>query len=152
MGGAGPAQGAIVQALPGRCSSAIVTNLKGEPMHWIDARMLAEAVLLAVLGVSGPLSGAQAAPHRIEVTAKRFTFEPEEITLKKGEPVVIVLKSKDVAHGLRFRDLNVEAKVGAGGTAELKFTPEKTGEFFGHCYVFCGTGHGSMAMRVRVVE
>ena len=117
-----------------------------------SALVFAGAVLLAVLGGSGSLSWAQATPHRIEVTARRFTFEPEEITVKKGEPVVIVLKSKDVAHGLRFRDLNVEAKVGAGGTVEMQFTPEKTGEFLGHCYVFCGTGHGYMAMKVRVVE
>jgi cytochrome c oxidase subunit II len=117
-----------------------------------SALAFAGAVLLVALGGSGSRSWAQAAPHRIEVTARRFTFEPEEITLKKGEPVVIVLKSKDVAHGLRFRDLNVEAKVSAGGTVEMAFTPKKTGEFLGHCYVFCGTGHGSMAMKVRVVE
>jgi hypothetical protein len=42
------------------------------------------------------------------VTAKRFGFEPGEITLKKGQPVVLVLKSADVPHGLRFRELNVE--------------------------------------------
>jgi len=121
-------------------------------MRRASALVFAGAVLLAALGGSGSLSWAQATPHRIEVTARRFTFEPGEITLKKGEPVVIVLKSKDVAHGLRFRDLNVEAKVGAGGTVEMRFTPEKTGEFLGHCYVFCGTGHGSMAMKVHVVE
>jgi cytochrome c oxidase subunit 2 len=114
--------------------------------------VFAGAVLLVVLGGSASLSWAQATPHWIELTARRFTFEPKEITLKKGEPVVIVLKSKDVAHGLRIRDLNVEAKVGAGGTVEMRFTPEKTGEFLGRCYVFCGTGHGSMAMKVRVVE
>jgi cytochrome c oxidase subunit II len=116
------------------------------------ALVFAGGVLLVLLGGSGSPSWAQATPHRIEVTARRFTFEPEEITLKKGEPVVIVLKSNDVAHGLRFRDLNVEAKVRAGGTVEMRFTPEKTGEFLGHCYVFCGTGHGSMTMKVRVVE
>src|SRR5258708_492534 len=51
---------------------------------------------------------AQSAPRRIEVVAKRFAFEPGEITLKKGEPVVLVLKSTDVAHGLRFRELNLD--------------------------------------------
>ena len=39
---------------------------------------------------------AQAAPRRIEVTAKKFDFTPAEITVKKGEPVVIVLTSADV--------------------------------------------------------
>ena len=41
--------------------------------------------------------------HHIEVTAKRFSFDPGDLTLKKGEPVVLVLRSVDVAHGLRFR-------------------------------------------------
>ena len=95
---------------------------------------------------------AQAAPQRIEVTAKRFAFEPGEITVKKGQPVVLVLHSKDTAHGLRFRELNVDVKAGAGGTAEVQFTPEKVGDFMGHCSVFCGSGHGSMMLTLHVVE
>ena len=91
-------------------------------------------------------------PRRIEITAHRFAYDPGEITLKKGEPVVLVLKSADVAHGLRFRDLSVEVKVSAGGTAEVSFTPQKTGDFVGHCSVFCGSGHGSMALKLHVVD
>jgi cytochrome c oxidase subunit II len=95
---------------------------------------------------------AQDAPRRIEVTSNRFAFEPGEITLKKGQPVVLVLKSTDVPHGLRFRELNVDVKVRAGGTAEVQFTPEKTGDFIGHCSVFCGSGHGSMVLTLHVVD
>ncbi|GGG85928.1 cupredoxin domain-containing protein [Edaphobacter dinghuensis] len=94
----------------------------------------------------------QIAPQRIVITAKRFSYNPEEITLKKGQPVVLVLKSVDVAHGLRFRDLNVTVKVKAGGTAEVKFTPDKTGDFIAHCSVFCGSGHGSMSLKLHVVD
>lgn len=93
----------------------------------------------------------QAAPRRIEVTAKRFDFVPAEITVKKGEPVVIVLKSVDVTHGLRFRDLGVNVKVNKGQTGELAFTPNKTGDFVGQCSVFCGSGHGSMKLTLHVV-
>jgi cytochrome c oxidase subunit 2 len=95
---------------------------------------------------------AQDTPKRIEVTAKRFTYEPAEITLKKGQPVVLVIKSLDVAHGLRFRELNLNAKIDKGGSAELKFTPDKTGNFVGHCSVFCGSGHGGMMLTLHVVE
>lgn len=108
-------------------------------------------IILLATGLS-PMLRAEDAPQRIEVTAKRFAFEPGEITLKKGQPVVLVLKSADVAHGIRIRELNVEVKVGKGGTAELKFTPDKTGDFVGHCAVFCGSGHGSMVFKVRVVD
>jgi len=95
---------------------------------------------------------AQDAPRRIEVTASKFAFAPGEITLKKNQPVVLVLKSSDVPHGLKFSELNLNVKIDKGGTAELKFTPEKTGDFVGHCSVFCGSGHGSMALKLHVVD
>jgi cytochrome c oxidase subunit 2 len=98
-----------------------------------------------------PLIRAQE-PKRIEITAKRFSFEPGEITLKKGQPVVLVLKSVDVAHGFRVRELNIDAKIPAGNTKEVKVTPQKTGNFVAHCSVFCGPGHGSMALKLHVVE
>jgi cytochrome c oxidase subunit 2 len=101
---------------------------------------------------STPTAHAQAAPRTIEITAHRFTYDPDEITLKKGEPVVLVLKSSDVAHGLRFRELNVEVNVAAHGKAQVQFTPDKTGDFTGQCYVFCGSGHGSMAFKLHVVD
>ena len=95
---------------------------------------------------------AQDAPRHIEVTAKKFAYAPGEITLKKGEPVVLVIKSADVAHGLRFRELNLDAKIDKGGSAQLSFTPTKTGDFVGHCSVFCGSGHGEMTLTLHVVE
>jgi cytochrome c oxidase subunit 2 len=95
---------------------------------------------------------AQAAPRRIEVTARRFAFDPGEITVKRGQPVILVLHGKDAAHGLRFRDLNVDLKVRAGGTAEVQFTPDKVGDFVGHCSVFCGSGHGGMMLTLHVVD
>ncbi|HEY2857382.1 MAG TPA: cupredoxin domain-containing protein [Terracidiphilus sp.] len=91
-------------------------------------------------------------PQRIEVSAKRFDFNPATITVKKGEPVVLVLKSEDVSHGIRFRELGLEVKASKGGSAELHFTPQKTGDFVGQCSVFCGSGHGHMHMTLHVVD
>jgi cytochrome c oxidase subunit 2 len=121
-------------------------------MHSKFMRLVLLVTILVATGFSSRMSRAQAAPQRIEITAKRFAFDPGEITLKKGQPVVLVLKSADVGHGIRIRELNVDVKVGKGGTAELKFTPDKTGDFVGHCSVFCGSGHGSMAFKVHVVD
>jgi cytochrome c oxidase subunit 2 len=95
---------------------------------------------------------AQQTPRRIEVTAKRFDFAPGDITLKKGEPVVLVLKSVDVSHGIRFKELGIETKAAKGQTSELAFTPDKTGTFVGHCSVFCGSGHGKMTLTLHVVD
>ena len=121
-------------------------------MHRKYIQLVLLAGVLVTSGLFSPTALAEAAPQRIEVTASRFTFDPGEITLKKGQPVVLVLKSADVGHGIRIRELNVEVKVGKGGTAEVQFTPDKTGDFVGHCSVFCGSGHGSMAFKVHVVD
>lgn len=121
-------------------------------MHWKYMLLVALVGSLITLELPTSMARAQTTPQRIEVTAKRFGFIPGEITLKKGQPVVLVLTSADVAHGLRFRELNVEVKVGAGGTAEVQFTPQKTGDFVGHCFVFCGSGHGSMLLTLHVVD
>ena len=88
----------------------------------------------------------------VEVIAKRFSFEPAEITLKAGEPVDLTLKSVDVSHGLRVRELGLEVKARKGQTAEVRFTPDKTGAFVGHCDVFCGSGHGAMKLTLHVVQ
>lgn len=112
----------------------------------IVAAMLVAALMLV------QANSAQPAPLRIEVIAKRFEFTPGEITLKKGEAVILVLKSADVPHGVRFRELGVEVKAGKGQTSEATFTPIKTGTFVGHCSVFCGSGHGSMKLTLHVVE
>src|SRR5580658_9638972 len=121
-------------------------------MHSKFMRLVLLVTILGTTGFSSRMARAQAAPQRIEITAKRFAFDPGEITLKKGQPVVLVLKSADVGHGIRIRELNVDVKVSKGGTAQVQFTPDKTGDFVGHCSVFCGSGHGSMVFKVHVVE
>jgi cytochrome c oxidase subunit 2 len=85
------------------------------------------------------------------VTAKRFAFEPAEITLKKGEPVDFVLTSSDVPHGIRIRELNLDLRAGKGKSADVTFIPTAIGTFVGHCSVFCGSGHGQMTLTIHVV-
>jgi cytochrome c oxidase subunit 2 len=114
-------------------------------------------LLVLFLGAAGFTSLAQRAwgeptPQRIEITAQRFVFKPGEITVKVGQPVVLVLKSMDVSHGLHIPDLGVNIKVKAGQTAEGTFTATKAGDFAGRCSVYCGSGHGSMTFVVHVVE
>jgi cytochrome c oxidase subunit II len=92
---------------------------------------------MALSGLTG-FSPAPDTPRRIEVSVKKFAYAPAEITLKKGEPVVLVLTTEDVAHGLKFKKLNLNAKFDKDKPAELAFTPDKTGDFVGHCSVFCG--------------
>jgi cytochrome c oxidase subunit 2 len=106
---------------------------------------------LCFLALSG-FAPAPDAPRRIEVSVKRFGYTPSEITLKKGEPVVLVVTTEDVAHGLQFKELGLDTKVNKGKPGELAFTPDKTGDFVGHCSVFCGSGHGKMTLTLHVTE
>lgn len=101
--------------------------------------------------IPAALARGEATPQRIEITAQRFVFKPGEVTVKVGQPVELVLKSLDVSHGLHIPDLGVNIKVKAGETAEVTFTPTKTGDFAGRCSVYCGSGHGSMTFVLHVV-
>jgi cytochrome c oxidase subunit 2 len=114
-------------------------------------RTLCAAIFITVSSAHS-MTGSQTSPRQINVTAKRYTFEPGEITLRKGEPVLIVITSTDVAHGLRFPEFNAEVNVRARGTARMQFTPDSAGDFIGHCSVFCGSGHGSMRLMLHVVN
>jgi len=110
------------------------------------------AAALAMLIATVAQVHAQATPQRVEIVAKRFNFTPGEITLKKGVPVVLVLTSADVAHGIKFKDLNLVVNAKKGQTNEVQFTPDKVGTFIGQCSVFCGSGHGSMKLTLHVTE
>ena len=117
----------------------------------IIKKIIGGSVVVGSFALSG-FASAPDAPKRIDVSVKRFAYEPAEITIKKGEPVLIELTTQDVSHGLKFKELNLNTKIEKGKTAELAFTPSKTGDFVGHCSVFCGSGHGSMTLTVHVTE
>ena len=90
--------------------------------------------------------------QHIDVTAGRFSFQPSEVTVKRGEPVTITVRSNDVTHGLVIESLGVRTEVKKGQAEEVTLVPKETGTFEGKCAHFCGKGHGSMTFTVRVVE
>ena len=114
---------------------------------------LVMAALIAIGSMALKMSPSQADPvRRVEIVAKRFQFTPSEITLKKGEPVVLVLTSKDVTHGLKLDAFHQVLIADKGKSSEVEFTPLETGDFIAQCAVFCGVGHGSMKLIVHVTE
>jgi len=107
-------------------------------------------LLLGTALISGYAPAHSTEPHKIEVVAKRFAFEPAEITVHKGEPVTIELKSEDVSHGLSVKELGIKTEVKKDSTSEVTFTPQKEGTYTGTCAHFCGRGHGSMKLTIHV--
>lgn len=115
------------------------------------APLLIVALFVTLLGAR-LMSHAEGTPRRVEVAAKRFDFSPSEITLKKGEPVILVLTSKDVQHGLKLDAFNQVVIAKKGQSNQVEFTPEEAGTFIAQCASFCGPGHGSMKLTVHVTE
>jgi cytochrome c oxidase subunit II len=108
--------------------------------------------LFATIACARLMSHAQESPRRVEVVAKRFEFTPSEITLKKGEPVVLVLTSKDVQHGLKLDAFDKVVIAKKGESSQVELTPNEAGTFVAQCASFCGAGHGSMKLTVHVTE
>jgi cytochrome c oxidase subunit II len=116
------------------------------------APKIAATFFAALLLCSSLLAGPEA-PRRVEISASKFAYSPNQITLKKGEAVVLVFHSTDVTHGLVIPELDVAVtEIKKGKDAEIPLTPTKTGHFTGQCAHFCGTGHGTMILQVEVVE
>ena len=109
-------------------------------------------LLAAALFTGNALMGRAEQPRRIEIVASKYSYAPGEITLKKGEPVILVLSSTDVTHGLKIPEMNVNSEIKKGKETEITLTPKETGHFVGKCAHFCGKGHGSMMLQINVVE
>lgn len=111
-------------------------------------------VLLAfsIVMQTGSVSMAQEPTNTIEIHAKRFSFTPAEITLKKGETVKLRLISDDVAHSLVVPALKINAPMVKARPTEITVTPDRTGDFRGQCGKFCGSGHGSMTFSIHVKD
>ena len=116
------------------------------------------AGLLGVLALAGGwrrLASAKApadAEQVIHLTAKKFEYTPNEITLKKGVPVTIEITSLDRDHGFKVPELGVRADVKPGETTRVRIVPDRVGRFEFRCDVFCGSGHEDMAGEFNVVD
>jgi cytochrome c oxidase subunit 2 len=106
--------------------------------------------LSALLALSGGKRARADEVPVIEITAKRFAFTPDKITLKKGQPVRLRLHSEDVTHGFFVRPLKLDEIIPAGQTIEVTVTPQTEGTFLTICDHFCGAGHGNMNMTIVV--
>ncbi len=123
--------------------------------HKVGIRAIASAlaVVLLIGAASLVLAKSKDQGERVvPIKVKRFEYLPKEVTLKKGVPVVLELKSLDVPHGFNLPDLGVRADVLPGLTARVHIVPKQTGRFLFHCDIFCGTGHEDLEGAIVVKE
>jgi len=101
-------------------------------------------VLTAMLMVRST-AAADRSIHEIQITASRYAFDPVTIQVNAGEPVRIVIRSKDGVHGFSIPKLKIDVQVPrSGDPVMVEFTAPAAGRYEIACSEFCGSGHGQM--------
>jgi len=88
----------------------------------------------------------------VKITASKFRFTPDHITLVKGQPVTLQMTSTDATHGFLIRALKIDTDIKPGTVSVMTVTPATAGTFKAICDHYCGLGHGGMKMTVVVEE
>jgi cytochrome c oxidase subunit II len=121
----------------------------------IGATVAAALAILAIACGWQRLATAKVSPAAeqvVHMTAKRFEYTPNEITVKKGVPVVLEITSLDRDHGFKIPEFGIRADVKPGETTRVRIVPDRTGRFEFRCDVFCGSGHEDMSGELVVVD
>ena len=117
------------------------------------------ALLCVAIGISmcGIMAGAppqqQSTPgalREIQMTAKRFEFDPSVITVNKGDHVKLVITAMDRDHGIALPAFGIKQRLKKGVPTTIEFDADKAGTFPFHCSVFCGMGHRGMKGKLVV--
>lgn len=90
--------------------------------------------------------------REFKMTAKNYDFDPNVITVKKGEKVRLQVTSTDRDHGIKIEGYDINQVVKKGQTATIEFTADKAGTFEFKCSVYCGMGHRRMKGKLVVEE
>lgn len=75
-----------------------------------------------------------------------------ELHVPLGQPVKLLLRSKDVLHNFAVAQMRVKMDLVPGQVTYAWFTPTRTGSFDLMCQELCGVGHFAMRGRVVVDE
>lgn len=100
--------------------------------------ILASIVFLILSGIAMAASSGE--PQSINIVADSFSFKPDTITVKAGQPVTLNVKNEAtlLPHNLVIKapeagvDVTIEVK--AGKTASATFTPTTPGTY----EIYCG--------------
>lgn len=148
-----------------------VTNLKsqGQMTHntfleisWTVIPLLLCAVVF-VWGYRGflDISTAPDDAMEVKVVAQKWSWQfnypsgkisPSHLVVPVGQPVKLVMSSKDVLHSFYLPNFRVKRDVIPNRYTTVWFTGERLGTFQIFCTEYCGDGHSAMLAQVHVVE
>jgi len=118
-------------------------------MRYASACALLAGLALVALAQNPAVAGGA---HEFQMTAKKYQFDPNAITVKKGERVKLVITALDRDHGFKLEAFGINQKLKKGDAATIEFAADKAGTFPFQCSEFCGFGHGKMKGRLIVEE
>ncbi|MBK8988976.1 MAG: cupredoxin domain-containing protein [Chloroflexi bacterium] len=82
--------------------------------------------------------------------SQTWSFVPREIRVPAGSTVTFYVTSKDVQHGFRINETNVNMQIVPGEVSKLTVTFDEPKEYDFVCHEYCGVGHHTMAGKVIV--
>ncbi|MBK7179316.1 MAG: cytochrome c oxidase subunit II [Chloroflexi bacterium] len=86
------------------------------------------------------------------IMSQIWSFTPREITVPVGSTVTFYVTSKDVQHGFRINETNVDMQIVPGEVSKLTVTFDEAREYDYICHEYCGVGHQTMAGKIIVTE
>ena len=86
----------------------------------------------------------------IRVEARKYEFSPNEITVKRGDHVRLVITALDRSHGFKLPAFHIDQKLEKGEAVAVEFTADQAGTFVFECSHFCGLGHQKMKGHLTV--
>ena len=87
---------------------------------------------------------------RINITMKKYEFVPNEVHVKRGQPVLFVVTSADTQHGSHVAEFGKNEPVKKGQTAEVEFESDRAGTYSMQCSIVCGAMHDDMVGKIVV--
>ena len=97
-----------------------------------------------------PLTSAAGGNEEIKMTAKKYEFDPNVVTVKQGDHVKLIITSLDRDHGIKIAAFGIKERLKKGVPTTVEFTADKAGTFPFECSVECGLGHHHMKGKVVV--
>ena len=90
--------------------------------------------------------------YEVYILAQTWQFTPREITVPVGSEVTFYVTSKDVQHGFKLQDTNVNMQIVPGHVSTLTVTFDRPGVYQYICTEYCGAAHAAMFGTLTVTE